>query len=90
MNATVTIDKAGRLVLPKSIREALRIGPGDALEIKSAEDRIVLSPVRTHSGLQKEQGVWIYRAGKTTNISIPDLTDQERSRRTRGLLSDRS
>ena len=34
MHAKVTLDKAGRLVLPKPIREALRIGPGDTLEIE--------------------------------------------------------
>jgi AbrB family looped-hinge helix DNA binding protein len=90
VNVTVTIDKAGRLVLPKSIRESLRIGPGDELEIESAQDRIVLSPVRIHAGLEKEHGVWVYRLGKTANVSIPDLIDQERSRRTRGLLANRS
>jgi AbrB family looped-hinge helix DNA binding protein len=90
VKATVTIDKAGRLVLPKSIRDSLRIGPGDELEIESDDDRIVLSPVRIHPGLQKERGVWVYRSGKTADVSIPDLINQERVRRTRGLLADRS
>jgi AbrB family looped-hinge helix DNA binding protein len=87
VNATVTIDKAGRLILPKSIRAALRIGPGDALEIETAEDRIVLSPVRVHAGLQKERGVWVYRSGNPVNLSIPDLIDEERERRTRELMA---
>jgi AbrB family looped-hinge helix DNA binding protein len=86
----VTLDKAGRLVVPKSIREALRIGPGDSLEIESADDRIVLSPVRLRPELQKEHGVWVYRSGKAANLSIPDLIDQDRGRRTRALLTDRS
>jgi AbrB family looped-hinge helix DNA binding protein len=85
VHATVTLDKAGRLVLPKPIREALRIGPGDSLEIENIEDRIVLSPVRVRPGLQKEHGVWVFRSGKSTDVSIPDLIDQERERRTKHL-----
>jgi AbrB family looped-hinge helix DNA binding protein len=86
----VTLDKAGRLVLPKPIREALHIGPGDSLEIESTEDRIVLSPVRVRPGLQKERGVWVFRSGKPANVSIPNLIDQERDRRTRDLAAKRS
>jgi AbrB family looped-hinge helix DNA binding protein len=90
VNATVTLDKAGRLVLPKPIREALRIGPGDSLEIESTEEHIVLSPVRVRPGLQKEHGVWVFRSGKPVTVSIPDLIDRERERRTRDLTAKRS
>lgn len=89
MNAKVTIDKAGRVVLPKSIREGLRIGPGDTLEIETEGDRLVISPVRIRPGLQKEQGVWVYRSSAQANISIPDLIDQQRDQRTHELLRDR-
>jgi AbrB family looped-hinge helix DNA binding protein len=90
VNATVTLDKAGRLVLPKPIREALRIGPGDSLEVESKDDRIVLSPVRVRPGLQKEHGVWVFRSGKSVSVSIPELIDQERERRTRDFTVKRS
>ncbi len=90
MSTTVSIDKAGRLVLPKSIREALRIGPGDVLQIESEDDRIILSPVRIHPGLQKEQGVWVYCSGTPVSASIPDLIDQQRDQRIRELLGNRS
>jgi AbrB family looped-hinge helix DNA binding protein len=89
MNARVTIDKAGRVVLPKSIREGLRVGPGDTLEIESEDDRLIVSPVRIRPGLQKEQGIWVYRSGAPANISIPDLIDRQRDQRTRELLGDR-
>jgi AbrB family looped-hinge helix DNA binding protein len=86
MRSTVTIDKAGRLVLPKSIRDALRIGPGDTLEVESDEDRVILSVVRERPGLQKEHGVWVYRSGDPSTASIPDLIDQQRNRRTGEVL----
>ncbi|MGH9550162.1 MAG: AbrB/MazE/SpoVT family DNA-binding domain-containing protein, partial [Terriglobales bacterium] len=46
MNTTLTIDKAGRIVLPKPVREALQISPGDSLELESSEDQILLRPAR--------------------------------------------
>ena len=90
MKSTVTLDKAGRLVLPKPVREALRVGPGDTLEIESEDDRVILFPVRVRPGLQKEQGIWVYRSGMPVNTPTPDLIDQQREQRTRELLKDRS
>ena len=81
MHAKVTLDKAGRLVLPKPIRDALRIGPGDTLEIECDDDRLVISPVRLRPGLQREQGIWVYRSGSPTTASIPGLIDRQRKQR---------
>ena len=88
MRARTTIDKAGRLVLPKTIRQALGIGPGDAIEIESDDNRAVLTPVRIRPGLQKERGVWVYCSGMPLNPSISDLIGQQRKRRTRELIGD--
>ena len=89
MNTRVTLDKAGRIVLPKWVREALRVGPGDTLEIDAEEDRLVVSPVRVRPGLQKEQGVWVYRSGTLATTSISELVDKQRSDRTEQLLGKR-
>ena len=35
MTTEITIDKAGRIVIPKPLREELHIAPGDALQIES-------------------------------------------------------
>jgi AbrB family looped-hinge helix DNA binding protein len=88
MNAKVTLDKAGRLVLPKSIREALRIGPGDTLDVESDDDRLVISPVRLRPGLQREQGIWVYRSGSPVETSIPELIDRQRGQRAGDLQRD--
>ena len=45
MNTTLTVDKAGRVVLPKPVRDELQLAAGDSLELESSEDRIVLPPV---------------------------------------------
>ena len=64
MNTRLTIDKAGRVVIPKSLREELHLEPGDALEMESAGERISLRPVRGTGPLTKEHGVWVFHSGQ--------------------------
>lgn len=42
-----TIDKAGRVVLPKELRDLLGLRGGEALEIREVDGRIELEPVPT-------------------------------------------
>jgi len=88
VNTTVTLDQAGRMVLPKQIREALRIGPGDSLTVAADGDRVVLSPVRSRAGIQKERGIWVYRSGKPSKDSLSALIDEARSGRLRELAGE--
>ncbi|MGB8064358.1 MAG: AbrB/MazE/SpoVT family DNA-binding domain-containing protein [Candidatus Sulfotelmatobacter sp.] len=56
---TLTVDKAGRVVLPKPVRDELQLSAGDSLELESSEDQIVLRPVRNRVGMRKKQGIWV-------------------------------
>jgi AbrB family looped-hinge helix DNA binding protein len=84
MTVKITIDKAGRIVIPKRLREKLQIGPGDTLQLDSEGDRITLRPIRPQATLRKEHGVWVY-SGETTDASISDLIDRERDKPLGGL-----
>jgi AbrB family looped-hinge helix DNA binding protein len=64
MNDAVTVDKAGRIVLPKPLRDRLHLGPGDTLEIKVEGEQVTLTPRRAIPPLQKERGVWVFRSGE--------------------------
>lgn len=79
MNAKITLDKAGRLVLPKPLREEMQLGAGTVLELEQEGDRITLRPIRPKATLRKKQGMWVY-AGEPTDFSIPDLIDREREK----------
>jgi AbrB family looped-hinge helix DNA binding protein len=72
MNTRLIIDKAGRIVIPKPLREDLHLEPGDSLEMESAGDRITLRPVRGTGPLTKEQGVWVFYAGQPLPASATD------------------
>jgi AbrB family looped-hinge helix DNA binding protein len=41
----VTIDRTGRVIISKPLREALRLEPGDGLEVNISAKEITLRPV---------------------------------------------
>jgi len=85
MATKISIDKAGRVVLPKSLREKMRVEAGDDLLVETEGDRITLRPIRQAAPLVKEFGIWVYQ-GEPSDSSIPDLIDVEREKRIRELM----
>jgi AbrB family looped-hinge helix DNA binding protein len=78
MTSRLTVDKAGRVVLPKPVRDELQLSAGDSLELESSEQQIVLRPVRGTGPLRKKRGVWIFRTGeplsaKTVSEAITEV-----------------
>lgn len=81
MNATVEIDKLGRLVVPKKMREAIHVRPGDSINMELRGDEVVLRPQRPARGLHKEEGLWVYDSGsplKADDINRWIAEDRER------------
>ncbi len=72
MNSRLTIDKAGRVVIPKPVREYLQLEPGDTLEMENAGEHITLRPLRGTGPLAKEHGVWVFRTGTPLPASSTD------------------
>ena len=64
MNSQVTLDRAGRVVLPKILRDKMRLSPGDTFDLTIKGDEVTLRPRRGATPLQKERGVWVFRTGK--------------------------
>lgn len=64
MNSKVTLDRAGRVVLPKALRDEMHLSPGDTLDLTVKGDEVTLRPRRVATPLQKERGVWVFRTGK--------------------------
>lgn len=90
MTTTLTLDKAGRVVLPKPVRDELQLRAGDSLELESSEDRIVLRPLRGGAGLHKKQGIWVFSTGEPISAEATDETlRQIRHERELGFLCNR-
>lgn len=78
MTTKLTLDKAGRVSLPKALRQQLQLGPGDSLQLESQGERITLRPVRASAPIRKEHGVWVYRSGTPSTVSIRKLIEEGR------------
>src|SRR5271166_6590214 len=90
MNTTVTIDKAGRVVLPKPLRDELRLEAGDTLQLESEGERVTLRPTRSKSPLGKERGVWVFQGGGTLSVSQADeMIADAREGRNRRILREK-
>jgi AbrB family looped-hinge helix DNA binding protein len=76
MVTTLTVDKAGRVVLPKPVREELQLGPGDSLELQSSDQEIILRPARGKARMYRKQGVWVLHGGAPTTADDVEKTIQ--------------
>ena len=70
MNATLTLDKAGRIVIPKTVRDELNLSPGDTLEMESEGNQVTLRPAKAPSRLIQDRGIWVYRSSKNKKMSL--------------------
>jgi AbrB family looped-hinge helix DNA binding protein len=69
----VTIDAAGRIVVPKPLRQALGLKPGQPLEIRAGEGRLEIEIAATPVKLQKRgKGVVA-----VPDAELPPLTAEE-------------
>lgn len=86
MQTEITIDRAGRIVIPKSLRDGLRIAPGDTLEVEQVDDHLVLKPVRPDTPMVNKRGIWIYMPENTLpENAILEAIDEMREERIREL-----
>jgi AbrB family looped-hinge helix DNA binding protein len=74
MSSEVTLDRAGRVVLPKTARDEMCLSPGDILDLTVKGDEVTLRPRRGATPLQKERGVWVFRAGKPLSADVTEET----------------
>ena len=88
MNARLTLDSAGRVVIPKGLRDELHLQPGDELDLEASGDAITLRPIRQTPPLTRERGVWVFRTGEPLPAATTDETlrsiREERDRSHRG------
>jgi AbrB family looped-hinge helix DNA binding protein len=82
VHATVTLDKAGRVVIPKTLRDELHLEPGDALELETDGDRVTLRPLHSATPLRKERGVWVFHGRNKLSMAEADkLVHEARQQR---------
>lgn len=86
----VEIDKAGRIVVPKKIREAQRVRSGDRFQVETTVDGILLRPAYPETRLVEVNGLMVMAGGPPANYDISELIEEQREERMRFVagLSD--
>jgi AbrB family looped-hinge helix DNA binding protein len=90
MNAIAEIDKAGRLVVPKKMRDALHLEPGTRLTLHQEGGTITLQPENKPRGLYREDGMLVYDTGPLPpeHVNWVDDAREERERQMMGAWTN--
>jgi AbrB family looped-hinge helix DNA binding protein len=84
MNAIVEIDKSGRIVVPKKLRDELHLTPGTRLRIERTGEQLVLEQEYAEPRLEMRDGLLVMTGGPPIGIDdVLDLIDEQRERRMR-------
>ncbi len=79
-----TINKAGRIQLPKVLCDKLHLRPGDRLSLTVEGGEIRLRPAPHTSLVREKRGVWVF-CGEPTDTSVFDPVDRQREQRIRAV-----
>jgi len=66
----ITIDRAGRIVVPKAMRDELGLSGGQEVEIAVVDGRVEIEPVTSHIRLERREG----RLVAVSDRELPPLT----------------
>ncbi len=79
MTTSITIDRAGRVLIPKEVRKSLRLSAGDTLQFSSDGEVMQLTPDRPKPRVYKKRGVWVFDA----DVQEEDVVEAARNARIR-------
>ncbi len=84
----ITIDKAGRIVIPKSIRERYHLQPGTELQIESEADGISLKICDTEPSIIRKKGIFVHHGSEIVTLDTADFINRQRDSRALELTRD--
>ena len=71
-----TLDRFGRIVIPKQVRDDLGLKPGAVLEIEEVEQNVLLKPIHGEPHVVTKDGVLVF-----SGTAIGDIVEAIRSHR---------
>ncbi len=79
----VTIDKSGRVVIPKALRERL----GTALELVERPEGILLRSAQHEPAMKKVNGFWVHQGKAPANFNWDRVVDDAREERIQSIIN---
>jgi len=81
----IKIDKAGRIVLPKPVRERFHLRAGAELELEQRPEGLSLKPVERGPSMVLEKGIWVHLGQLPRELDWVELLDEVREERIKDL-----
>ncbi len=83
-----TIDKAGRIIVPKALRERYNLREGTRIELEPGADGIHLKAAHEQPSLVRKNGVLVHHGSERSDIDVADFVNRERTRRARDIVAE--
>ena len=81
----IRIDKAGRIVVPKPVRERLGFRIDTELEAVELPEGVLLKRVQQRPSMAKVDGLWVHQGTAETGANWDDILDAVREERTQSV-----
>ena len=86
----ITIDRAGRVVVPKQLRDRFNLVAGTELEIEATGDGLRLRKIVSEPTLIRKKGFLVHHGTTRAAIDIVDFIRAEREARSRYIAGEDS
>jgi len=82
----LSIDKSGRIVVPKHLRERLGLKPGTELEALDQAGGLLLRPIEPRPAMIKIEGLWVHRGTPQPGANWETVIEEVREERLKSVL----
>lgn len=77
----ITIDRAGRVVVPKSLRDRFNLVAGTELEVEATANGLRLRKIGAAPSLVRKKGILVHHGTARTTLDITEFVRAERDAR---------
>lgn len=71
------IDKLGRIVIPKIMRDHTGLKAGTKVQIEEIDHHLIIKPIGHSSPFKKEGGIMVFMGTSTENLDLAVQKDRE-------------
>ena len=88
MTETVTIDKFGRIIIPKSLRSHLNFKPHQKLEARAQDGELKLRPTESQGELIEKDGRLLWVSKNPVHGDLREMLESAREERVDEILKN--
>lgn len=84
----ITIDRAGRVVVPKRLRDRFNLVAGTEMEIEATADGLKLRKIGAAPSLVRKKGILVHHGASRATLDIAEFIRAERNARSRRTVTE--